>query len=56
MAVAGCPDYFLHHPNYQVSGLLLFDFLYVIIIVNIIDFGFSFFFGFLYYYLVVHKV
>lgn len=21
MAVAGCPDYFLHHPNYQVSAI-----------------------------------
>ena len=23
MAVAGCPDYFLHHPNYQVNGSFL---------------------------------
>lgn len=38
MAVAGCPDYFLHHPNYQVSGHLLSDFFfYVLIIDDVID-------------------
>lgn len=25
MAVAGCPDYFLHHPNYQVNGNISFE-------------------------------
>lgn len=25
MAVAGCPDYFLHHPNYQVIHSLCLD-------------------------------
>lgn len=41
MAVAGCPDYFLHHPNYQVSCF----FFYLIFFLRtncreIIDYGF----------------
>lgn len=47
MAVAGCPDYFLHHPNYQVRGHLLFDFfLCTFIIKDIIACDLAYFFNY----------